>query len=148
MPIPTMQRENKKIRFRESDFDYAKNVWLTTLFLGGLIASVLISMQIGGNIRSPRLSDILFLTLAAAIVGMLCSVPVFILYLITIMIINIRDWGVYRKKSLLMLVPIIGLAGIIVFLNDGKSIDKYSLFIFIPYAIVIISSSFYYKLKP
>ncbi|WP_143087568.1 hypothetical protein [Chitinophaga sp. YR627] len=74
--------------------------------------------------------------------------PAFFLYCITVMIINARSWDVFWKKSLLMLIILIELAGsLTIFVGRGLT-DKFVLLIFIANAVVIIPASFFYKLKP
>ncbi|SFM69985.1 hypothetical protein SAMN05428949_0478 [Chitinophaga sp. YR627] len=148
MSMPLVQYITQKLRFHSNDFEYARNVWLTTIILGALIFGILMFINMRSDVRSPGLYEIPVFIIFATSIAFICSVPAFFLYCITVMIINARSWDVFWKKSLLMLIILIELAGsLTIFVGRGLT-DKFVLLIFIANAVVIIPASFFYKLKP
>lgn len=131
-------------RVHRSDFQFVLRTWLTTVLLGSILVSFLMSAIVySGPDFSSWTDDATF----AAGISLVCSIPVLILFYIAVRIVNVQNLPALWKKVLLSLIAIGGIFASCLPLVDHFNL-KTQMIVIGGYTLVLIAACFFFSLKP
>lgn len=124
----------------ESNKFYPFKVWLTTIVASPILYNIVIAIRTNTQVEDIRL------IMAEIFVGLLVSVPTFLIYFLLFTQLN-KNINSFNQKLILALTVIICLLITFLIIAFGKSIDFNSYLFIITYVVCVILFSFIYKIK-
>ena len=127
---------------------FSLKVWLTTAIITPLVLCLLTMIFNVTGYREP-IGDYTWFYLALVGFGLAYSLIPFIIVCCSLYILILKQWSNRKTKLILILIAEIVNAALMIGMDIYKrNIDLYTLYLWLPYALVIALMIQFYKLKP